>query len=135
MTTSKLRKILIYGMISVVLCAIAGCVAIIARERDSIPFTDVAKRIGVKATYADIVQFINGAVRNGMSRTEVESILQNIAPIEIKRGELMDRPARGGPIVCDYITLKIGGLFDHPYFSACYHGLGESLFNWEHNNS
>jgi len=133
--SSRLRKVLLFGVVAAMLCVIAYLVVTIARDHDSVPLAEAARRIDVKPTYADIVQYINSTIHRGMSREQVESILQRIAPIEVRREQLLDTPTLGGPITCDYITLKIGSFFDHPYFSACYYGEGESLFNWEYKSS
>ena len=133
--STRLQKTLVFAVAVAMLCTIAYFVVALVRDRDSVPLAEAASRVGVKPTYADIVQYINRTIQKGMSRVEVETTLQRIAPIEVKRGELLDTPALGGSTTCDYITLKIGNFFDYPYFSACYYGSGDSLFNWEHKGS
>jgi hypothetical protein len=131
----RFRKALLLSVVAAVLCAVVYFAVTLVRDQGSVPLAEAARRIGVKPTYADIVQYVNSTIHKGMSRDEVESTLRRVAPIEVRRGELLDTPALGGSTTCDYIALKIGSFFNYPYFSACYYGLGDSLFNWEHKSS
>ncbi len=102
---------------------------------DEAAVEELAHRIQVTPTFGHIARYAEASVRAGWSREEVESILQKIAPVEVAhRGELTNRGGLGMH-VCDDLLLVIYPFHGKLSFSACYYGDGQSLFNFEYNES
>lgn len=114
MNQSLGNKVIVVAGIVVAAClCCCGLTLVYSRVSHKMAQADLkrtAQRIGVEPTLDGIAGYINESIEPGMSRNEVEEILSNIAPIEIKRGEPMNFDSGWGVgETCDQITLKIGG--------------------------
>jgi hypothetical protein len=86
-----------------------------------------AENIGVEPTLQGIEGYIKDSVEPGMSKDEVEEILETIAPVEVKHGEPLDyNPGWGAGGTCDHITLRFGPMPGYGWpMIACYDIHGE----------
>jgi hypothetical protein len=107
------KAIVVVGIVVAACLCCCGLTFIYSRVSYKVAQADLertAQRIGVEPTLDGIAGYINKSIEPGMSRDQVEEILSDIAPIEVKRGEPMDFDSGWGVgVTCDQITLKIGG--------------------------
>ncbi len=90
---------------SVLLCACLAISLVGCHQETTIE--QAARRVNVEPTMAGLAGYITKSVKPGMSREQVEQALSAMAPIEVKRGSLIDVGAAWGSAACDDISLKL----------------------------
>jgi hypothetical protein len=115
--------LLIVLFVSVMIC-LASCFGI--RLADQKAYSEIelaAQRIGSEEPnpYKGIASYISNSIHVGMSRIEVEQILETIAPVNIlERGSLRELGLPEGPTACDKVALRIGTFTGKWLLIPCY---------------
>ncbi len=116
----RFRFVIVTTCLILLSCLLPCGICRLALTIDAIGINAAAQRIGVPPTSSDIYKYIESSIRVGMSRQEVETVLQRIAPIDVQRGRLNDGQLFG----CDEIELKLGALFSYWSIQSCYNDQG-----------
>jgi len=111
------------------LCLLASLWSRVAGYYDAIALEEAAHRIGVTPAFKNIQRYLESSIRNGMSRREVEKILQRVAPIELLHREEVGDQFGLGIQACDKVLLKIGPFYEQYPINICYSG-GDSVISW-----
>jgi hypothetical protein len=128
---SKTTKALlvIVGVLSLLACI--GCYGLAQtyrarQEAKQIEFESAARRLGFEPTFNGVAEYIKRSVEIEMTRSEVEQILSDIAPLRVERGEIEDIKSGWGPTACDHIWLDLGSILipGRVPIIACYDEMG-----------
>lgn len=125
------RILLVVGG-GLLLLACIGCYGLVRtyqarQEAKVVEFENAASRLGFEPTFNGVVEYIKRSVKIGMTRSETEQILGDVAPLRVERGELdEDSTAGWGPMACDQIWLDLSAtLTGGPVLIfACYDEMG-----------
>jgi hypothetical protein len=128
---SKTIKALLVIVGGLLLLACIGCFSLVQTHRANqktrqIEFENAAQRLGFEPTFNGVVEYIKRSVETEMTRSEVEQILSDIAPLRVERGEIEDIKSGWGPTACDHIWLDLSSILTGgpvPII-ACYDEMG-----------
>lgn len=128
---SKTTKALLVIVGGLLLLACIGCYGLVQtyrarQEAKQIEFESAARRLGFEPTFNGVAEYIKRSVEIEMTRSEVEQILSDIAPLRVERGEIEDIKSGWGPTACDHIWLDLGSILipGRVPIIACYDEMG-----------
>ena len=116
-------KSTIVGIAVLMLVSLSCCIGVRApREIWDNGIEHAADKVGAEPTMNGLAEYIISEIQTGMSRYEVEQVLQMIAPIEVTLlDSLQDVGSGYGLTSCDEIKLKLTSFPGHIWrIKACY---------------
>ena len=120
---TNLTKSTIVGIVGLILASLLCCVGIRAlTELWDSGIERAAGKVSAEPTLNGLAEYITSEIQTGMSRYEVEQVLQMIAPIEVTLlYSLQDVGSGYGLTSCDEIKLKLTSFPGHIWrIKACY---------------